>query len=116
MAALDRIQRRILNAAADDYEDLEQIYRSISLTFSSHNYRPSDPNAFYWREAEDAVPLSEIIEGIRVLVESGLLSVRLPESRTYAPTSQDVSYLWRGWFRITEKGRIALEANRGEQG
>lgn len=113
MAALDRIQRRILNAVADDYENLEQIYRSMCLTLSSHNYRPSDPNAFYWREAEDAVTLSEIIEGIRVLVESGLLSVRLPESGAYTPTSQDVSYLWRGWFTVSEKGRIALAGDMG---
>lgn len=93
---VNSVQWRALNACADYHENLEQIYRSISLRFSSENYRPTDPNAFYWPQGEDAVPLSENVEAIRELVEPGLLSVHLPDGELHTPTSADLSYLWRG--------------------
>jgi hypothetical protein len=107
MIELTKMQWLILNATADDFENLENIYRSICLEFSAEKFDPTDPKAFYWREAEDAVPLSEIVEAIRVLVDRRLLSVRLPQDNAALPSS-DLSYLWSGWFGITGLGRMAL--------
>jgi hypothetical protein len=114
MTALTTIQRRVLNATADDFEDLEQIYRSICLEFSSENFGASDRRMFYWRESVDAVPLAEIVEAIRLLVDQGLLSVRLPQGNTLAITSNDLSYLWRAWFTTTDAGRALLGAKRDQ--
>jgi hypothetical protein len=108
MTALTKTQWLVLNATADDFEDLEHIYRSICLEFSAEKYDPSDPDAFYWREASDVATLSEIVEALRVLVDRGLVSVRLPQGDTFVRTSHDLSYLWRGWFSITDMGRTAL--------
>lgn len=110
MVSLNRTHYLVLNATTDDFEDLEQIYRSVCLTFSPERYSPSDPGAFYLRPSEDAVPLSEIVEAIRYLVDHGLLGVHLPDNYSDARDPKDVSYLWRAWFKITEKGRIALQA------
>ena len=43
MSGLTKTQWLILNATADDFEDLEQIYRSICLDFSADRYDRSDP-------------------------------------------------------------------------
>jgi hypothetical protein len=53
---LTETERLVLNAAADDIENLEQIYRSVSLEFSAENYEPDNPQAFYWRERQPPIP------------------------------------------------------------
>jgi hypothetical protein len=108
MATVTTTQWLVLNATADDFEDLERIYQSICLQFSSEKYAPSKRESFYLREAADAVPLAEIIEAIRSLIDLGLLSVRFPGDDTVAGAGNDLSYLWRGWFGITDRGRAAL--------
>jgi len=109
MASLTTTQQHILNETADDYEDLENLYRSICLEFSSENYDPSDSQSFYWREAADAVRLAELIDGIQFLVDQRMLSVRFADANS-AIVSDDLSYLWRGWFKITDVGRAALKS------
>ncbi|GEM_PF-4451467 len=101
MSAITQDQWLILNAMADDYENLEQIYRLICLEVSPEGYNPSDPNSFYWREAKDRVPLSDIVDNLLLLVKEGLLSVRMEDGRVPSDTKNDLSYLWRGWFKIT---------------
>jgi hypothetical protein len=111
MRALNKTQWLILNATADDYEDLEQIYRAICLEFSPERYNPLDPTSFYWREAKDRVPLSEIVDNLRSLANGDLLAVRSADGSVPAGTTNDVSYLWQSWFRITPKGREILASS-----
>jgi hypothetical protein len=115
MIALTETQWLVLNATSDDAEDLERIFRTICLEFSAEEHARTEPDAFYWREAKDAVPLSEIVDAIRVLVDRGLLAVRLPEGErdAFARSPNDPSYLWHGWFGITSKGRVELESQEG---
>ena len=108
MNVLTKTQWLILNATADDYEDLEQVYRSIGLEFSSERYDPSDPSSFYWREAKDRVSLSDIVDSLQLLVNKGLLAVKLADREVSPDTKNDLSYLWRGWFKITPKGKEIL--------
>jgi hypothetical protein len=108
MISLTNTQRRVLNAAVDDFENLEQIYRSICLEFSSERYNASDGGAFYWRESADAIPLSEIVDAIQSLVGQGLLAARLVEGTFVTVATSDQSYLWRGWFATTDAGKAAL--------
>ncbi len=108
MSPLTKTQWLVLNATTDDFENLEQIYRSICLDFSAERYAPSNPGSFYWRESADAVPLSEIVEALRFLVDHHMVSARLPEGEVVVPGSNEVSYLWNSWFGITAAGRTAL--------
>jgi len=109
MSPVTKTQWLVLNATSDDFEDLEQIYRSICLEFSAERYDPSDPKSFYWREGADAVPLSDIVEALRFLVDHGMLSVRSPQGDiVVAPPTNDLSYLLRSWFGITATGRAVL--------
>jgi hypothetical protein len=98
----------VLNATADDAENLEQIYRSIALEFSPAHYHPTDPKAYYWREARPPVLLSEIADAILSLVARGLLNPR------WDPADQsrrdDLSYVWRAWFELSPEGRSAWAA------
>lgn len=112
MGSLNKVQRLILDAASDDFEDLEQIYRSICLEFSPERYDPADPRAFYWRESADRVRLEEIVDNLRALVDRGLLRVKLPDREAPPDTTADLSYLWHGWFGLTPEGRA--EAGRGD--
>lgn len=116
MSPVTKTQWLVLNATSDDFENLEQIYRSICLEFSAERYDPSDPQSFYWREGADAVPLSEIVEALRFLVDHHMLSARLPQGDIVAPLSNELSYLWRAWFGITAAGRVALTSDRQSSG
>ena len=115
MNPLTKTQMLILNSALDDWENLEQIYRSICLEFSPERYNPSDSNSFYWREATAHVPLSELVDELRSLVDHGLLSVRDPDSKVLPAEKSDASYLWRGWFSTTPEGRSRLLSQASRQ-
>jgi hypothetical protein len=105
----NKIRRLILEATSDDFEDLEQIYRSICLEFSPERYDLADPNAFYWRESADRIRLGDLIDNLKALVDEGLLRVRVPDSDEPPDTSGDLSYLWRGWFGLTPQGLAAAK-------
>jgi hypothetical protein len=114
MLTPNRIQRLILGAASDDFEDLEQIYRSICLEFSPERYDPADPNAFYWREPSQRIRLEDLIDNLKALVDEGLLHVKLPDRDDPPDTAGDPSYLWHGWFGLTAAGRAARESANSE--
>jgi hypothetical protein len=116
MISLTKTQWLILNSTTDDWENLEQIYRSICLEFSSERYNPSDPNSFYWRESAERILLAEIIDNLALLVDEGFLSVKVPDSDAPSNLNNDVSYLWRGWFKITPKGRARLTSAESQWG
>jgi hypothetical protein len=109
MQALNRVHWEILNATADDWENLEQIYRMICLDFSSDQYQRASEGAYYWRAAEGAPLLETVADGILNLVQSGLLEGRLEGK---PPIDQsDSSFVWRGWFRMSPQGRQIWEAS-----
>lgn len=93
MGNISATQWLVLNSTSDDFENLEQIYRSVCLEFSSKNYDPSNRESFYWREAEEAVPLADIIDAIRYLVHEGLLSVQLLDGDVLASADSDSIFL-----------------------
>jgi len=106
---LTTIQMAILNAVVDDYEDLERLYRSLCLEFSSENYRPDDPSAFYWREGQTGLSLAELADNIIRLVEKGYLEVRMPD--VGQQLGADCSFVWKGWFGLTDSGKAYLLAS-----
>jgi hypothetical protein len=93
----------VLNATADDVENLEQIYRSLAFESSEDPDHPSDPHAYSWREARPTILLSEIADAIQSLVARGLLVPRRDPAETSNP--DDLSYVWRAWFEMSEAGR-----------
>jgi hypothetical protein len=101
---LTKTQWLVLNATADDSEDLEQIYRAINLEFCAQESSP------YWRDAKDQVPLAEIAECIRGLVAQGLLAVRIADGGGQ-PDMHDLSYVWNGWFQMTPEGRALVASS-----
>jgi hypothetical protein len=93
MPELDRIAWEVLNATADDCENLEEIAGQI---------------------ADASVParLSEIADQIRHLVTTGLLTVVMDDNGNPWKDPNDLSYVWRGWFRMTPTGRQAWQASQ----
>src|SRR5205085_6362783 len=77
MRAVSRTEWEVLNATADDWENLEQIYQAVRLWLG--------PNGTGLRGVADAV---------RRLAEDGLLEARLEEGEG-SPDLRDLSYVWR---------------------
>jgi hypothetical protein len=112
MHPLDKTAWEILNATADDWESLEQIYHLVCFDFSPEQYESRDHGAYYLRPAQGAASLEEIAERITNLVEAGFLEVRPGESGPLASNLSDRSYVWRAWFRMTPSGRSAWESSQ----
>jgi hypothetical protein len=110
MPRLTRTEWLVLNSTSDDFESLEQIYRSVCLEFSAESYRPHDTGSYYWRESIDAVPLAEIADSLLMLTSRGCVSVRYADEHSGEQSFNDLSYTWRGWFHITDAGRAELAA------
>jgi len=104
MVMSNPLELQVLNTTSDDIENLEQIYRSLSLEFSSQHFRPDDPTAFYWRAAHDGPSLADIANSLRSLIEKGLLEVRTEDGRS-TNSLTDLSVIWSAWFRATPAGR-----------
>src|SRR5438876_5214786 len=111
MDALDKTAWEVLNATADDWENLEQIYREVCFEFSSENYEGRDQGAYYYRPAKGAPLLSELAERLCDLAEAGLLAVRLGDSGSPVTDLNDRSYVWRAWFTMTLEGREVWAAS-----
>ena len=103
----DEIAWEVLNALADDWEDLEQIYSMVCFDFSSEGYEARGDGAYYLRPTKGAPMLRDLAERVCELAEAGLLEVRLDK----APVANllDRTYVWRGWFRMNPAGRKAWE-------
>jgi hypothetical protein len=110
MKNLSKIERLVLEAASDDFENLEHIYRSISLEFSAKKFKPADPNSFYWREAVNAPPLTQIADAIKILASEGFLESRT-ESGTTPSTEGDSAFVWRAWFHTTKDAMSLLRSS-----
>ena len=107
MHPLDKMAWEILNATADDWENLEQIYLMIGFDFSAENYAEAEKGAYYLRPAKGAPLLEEIADRVADLVECGLFEARRGEDRRSVPDLTDRSYVWQAWFRMTQAGRSA---------
>jgi hypothetical protein len=93
----------VLNATADDAENLERIYRCIAFESSPDPDHPGDADAYCWRESRPSIPLGEIADTIRSLVARGLLTARWDPAEPSHP--DDLSYVWKAWFEMSEAGR-----------
>jgi hypothetical protein len=102
---LTHLEAMILNIIADDAENLEHIYQSLSLEFSSEAYQSSDASAFYWRKQKPSVSLSDIAETLLGLILQELVIVHLEDSHTKI---NGLEYMWRGWFGLSPLGKSIL--------
>src|SRR5262249_1923732 len=107
MNPLDKTAWEILNATADDWENLEQIYQMICFDFSAENYAEAEKGAYFMRPAEGAPLLEAIADRICQLVESGMLETRSGNGDRFVPDLTDRGYVWRSWFGMTPVGRSA---------
>jgi hypothetical protein len=105
MALADKTEWEILNAAADDWESLETIYRSLNRAEQSGGGVTLGP-------VGQPGPLLEVVaDGIRRLAEGGFLEARLLDAPGQPQADlKDLSYVWRAWFRMTQAGREAWAA------
>jgi hypothetical protein len=91
----------VLDAIADDYENLEIILKTINRCY------PDDPNLKGW-SALEAVPVSrsEVVKALRELTEEGfaLACVYDAGTKQYQPVSFRRNEAGVLWFYVTEKG------------
>lgn len=108
MNPISKTEMLVLNATSDDYENLEQICRSLALDFSPENFNFLNSNYFHQRETIDALLLTEVENAIKELVNKGLLEGRT-EKGTPIEIPIEPSLVWRGWFRASEIGLRLLK-------
>jgi hypothetical protein len=109
MMNLTRTQMLVLNSTADDWENLEQIYRSVCLEYLP-DISGSSPGSLCWRQGRFFIELSEVVDALQSVVEEGLMAVKSSDGKDVEDFRRDLSYLWRGWFKMTPEGRARLEA------
>lgn len=101
MPPLDPVDWEILNATADDCENLEQIYLSICFEMEQS---PADQLQHTYRRVRAALLLPEVADRVRSLAGRGLLAAVMDEEGGPPPTG-DLSFVWRAWFTMTPEGR-----------
>jgi hypothetical protein len=111
MHVIDKTDWEILNATADDWENLEQLYRLMSFEESADNGGLQGAQADFLRTVKGAATLEDIANHVRGLVETGLLEARLEPSHRSAADVNDLSFVWRGWFTMTPQGRSVWTAS-----
>ena len=113
MDDLDKLGWEILNASADDCENLQQIYLQLGFEIQPMDNAPGNvplPCDCVYRSVREAPLLTEIAMRIPDLVESGLLAVEMDEEGRRWKDLGDRSYVWRAWFRMTPRGRSVWES------
>jgi hypothetical protein len=102
MNAHSSLEILILNATSDDFENLEQIYRSVCLEFSPEHYDPNNSKSFYWRESANAPSLAELAEAVKKLALEGVLEAKT-EAGKPANLKGDSSIIWQAWFHAKKR-------------
>jgi hypothetical protein len=110
MNTLNRTDWEVLNATADDCEDLEQIFLAICFEYLSPAHE-GEPTACCYQFLDGAPSLREIAEAIRALVRAGLLEIVMDEEGRAVSNLDDPSYVWRGWFQMTPQGRAIWQSS-----
>jgi len=101
MSPLQPIDWEILDATADDFENLEQIYLSICFEFL-----PDESTGRHsYRRIRGTLLLQEVADRIRSLVEMGLLAVAMDDEGHPPSGRDDLSFVWKAWFTMTPEGR-----------
>jgi hypothetical protein len=98
---LSLIEWEVLDAASDDVENLEQLYRMVALEFDGE----------CWRERNPIVLLSEIADTIQNLMRRQFLVPVMDENGSPVDNPSDQSLVWRAWFRLTDDGRQAKDSS-----
>ena len=101
-------QFAIMNALSDDFENLEQIFKSICLDFSGEAFDPSNANLFYWRESEYSLPLATIADDLVSLWTMKLVDCRMEHDSIVVKEAGNYAFVWKGWFGLTQEGRQLL--------
>jgi len=110
MHALDKLSWEILNATADDWENIDQICCLICGDDRLGRDEVCNRGEYSPRKATVAPQSQEIANRICGLVDAGMLDVRL-ENDQDAHDFKDRSYVWRAWFSLSSEGRKAWEAS-----
>src|SRR5437763_3453296 len=110
MQALDKLAWEVLNATADDCENIEQIYCQLCYELLPVEPQPGPMNLVF-RHTRVDVLLSDIADRIRQLVEGGLLEPVMDEEGRPWQGREDLSYVWRAWLVMTPEGRSTWEAS-----
>ncbi len=101
MSVPNPIDWEILDATADDCENLEQIYLSVCFEFLPDE----SAGRHAYRRVRNGLLLQEIADHVRGLVERGLLAAVMDEEGRPPPGRDDLSYVWKAWFAMTPEGR-----------
>ena len=103
------IAQEVLNAACDDWENLEQIYRSIVFEFVSENYDASDASTYHWRDRQSGITLADIIGCISKFVETGMLDARAEDGEVLTSLSnENIAMIW---FKSSKIGMEYLQSS-----
>jgi hypothetical protein len=106
MLDLEKTDWEILNATADDAENLEQIYQMVCFEpYVNGSENPTECQ----RRLKGAPLLGDVANRVKALVENGLLAIVMDENGRPLQDLGDLSYVWRGWFAMTLRGRQAWE-------
>jgi hypothetical protein len=110
MGPLDKIDWEILDATADDWEDLEQIYLSVCFEFTGSSGEGAASTGCYRRVRRAVLP-QEIADRVRNLVDRELLAAVDEEAGRPITSREDLSYIWHAWFRMTPQGKTLWESS-----
>jgi hypothetical protein len=88
---LSPVEFEVMDATADDVENLEQIYKSCQL-------------------GPSRVLLTEVAKAVLGLVGRGLLDPVMDEEGEAIENPSDPGLVWKAWFRMTPEGRKCWEA------
>jgi hypothetical protein len=101
MVSIDKVDWEILNATADDWENLEQIYRAVCFEICPEKSGEAGHEDYLLRPVRGAPTLEELADRIHKLVADNLLIPRFAENED-PPHHHDVL---RAWFVMSSHGR-----------
>ena len=104
MASIDKVDWEILNATADDWENLEQIYRAVCFEVCPEKSGKAGNENYLLRPVRGAPTLEELADRIQKLVADNLLIPRFAENESPPGHHHEV---WRAWFLMSSHGRKA---------
>lgn len=98
MDYLSQLETRVLDAMADDWEELEQIYISLSYELIDSEGASTLRPSYTFRRRQNALRLTDIANALRALLDKGKIVGRT-ENGDYVRDARDLSMIWRSWFR-----------------